>query len=40
MCFLDKTNDFELVPDIIKEFAIQGSHKTGSCLEEAIAINQ
>jgi CheY-like chemotaxis protein len=40
MHFLDKTNDFELVPDIIKVFAIQSSHKTGSCPEETVAVNQ
>jgi DNA-binding NarL/FixJ family response regulator len=37
--FLDKTNDFELVPDIIKEFAIQSSHKTNSCSGETAAVN-
>ena len=36
--FLDKTNDFELVPDMIKEFAIRNIYKIDNCPEKTTRI--
>lgn len=37
--FLDKTNDFELLPAMIKEFAAQSIYKPGTYSEEMVAVN-
>jgi DNA-binding NarL/FixJ family response regulator len=39
MHFLDKTNEFELLPSLIKEFAAQNRHKFSGCDRGMIAVN-
>ena len=38
LCFFDKTNDFDLVPAMINDYAIQNSLRTGTSSEKTLAV--